>query len=207
MRLWPKSKPMRFLAGGIIFVLFVCVALVAVAFLPENIKTTLLPPQKHPKPAEYVSLGDSYTAAPKLARQVDVSTPSGCYQSDSNYPHIVAKAIKPASFTDVSCSGAFVRHLTKPQWTPKGTNAPQDEALSGKTKIVTIGLSGNDAEILTLFFKCAGTPHDESKPSNCVEMFKTGGKDGFVDAVHATRPKIEEMLTLVAESSIVSSSR
>lgn len=198
MRLWPKTRAMRILLSVIIFVAVICVALVSVAFLPENIKTTLLPPQKHPKTAEYVALGDSYTAAPKLANQVEVSTPIGCFQSDSNYPHIVEKAIKPASFTDVSCSGAFVRHLKKPQWTPNGTNAPQEEALSAKTKLVTIGMSGNDAEILTLFFKCAGTPHDESKPSNCVEMFKSGGKDGFMDAVHATRPEIEEMLTTVA---------
>lgn len=195
----PKTKRWRIILGVATFFVLACVALVGFAFLPEDIQTTLMPPQKHPQTAEYVAIGDSYTAAPQLAKQVAVSTPSTCYQSDSNYPHIVAKAIKPQSFTDVSCSGAFVHNLTHPQWTPKGSNAAQDEALSVKTKIVTIGLSGNDAEILTLFFKCAGTPHDPSKPSNCIEMFRTGGKDGFLDAVHATRPKIEEMLTVVGE--------
>lgn len=199
MRVLPKSRSMRILVGAIALVVLACLALISVGFMPESVKTTLQPPQKIPRTAEYVALGDSYTAAPKLANQVEVSTPSGCYQSDSNYPHIVARAIKPSSFTDVSCSGAFVRHLTKPQWTPEGTNAPQGEALSPQTKIVTIGMSGNDAEILTLFFKCAGAPRNPTMPSNCIEMFRTGGKDGFMDAVRATRPKIEEMLTIVAD--------
>jgi lysophospholipase L1-like esterase len=193
----PKSTFMRVVLGVVAFVVLACIALVGFAFLPENIQTTLMPPTKHPKPAEYVSIGDSYTAAPKLATQIAVSTPSTCYQSDSNYPHVVAKAIKPNSFTDVSCSGAYVRDLTHAQFTPKGSNAPQDEALDGTTKLVTIGLSGNDAKILTLFFECAGTPHDESKPSNCVEKFKSGGNDGFLDAVHATQPLIESMLTTI----------
>jgi lysophospholipase L1-like esterase len=188
---------MRIILGLVTFVVLAAVALVGFAFLPENIQTTLMPPTKHPKPAEYVAIGDSYTAAPELATQIAVSTPSTCYQSNSNYPHIVAKAIKPKSFTDVSCSGAYVRDLTKAQFTPKGSNAPQDEALDAKTKIVTIGLSGNDANFLTLFFKCAGTPNDESKPSNCVQMFKSGGKDGFLEGVHATAPLIESMLTTV----------
>jgi lysophospholipase L1-like esterase len=193
----PKSKPLRWILGIVGVIVLLGIALIGFAFLPEDIQTTLMPPQKHPKPAEYVAIGDSYTAAPKLATQIAVSTPSTCYQSDSNYPHIVAKAIKPSSFTDVSCSGAYVRDLTKAQFTPKGSNAAQDEALDASTKLVTIGLSGNDAKILTLFFECAGTPHDESKPSNCVEKFKTGGKDGFLDAVHATEPLIEGMLTTV----------
>lgn len=188
---------MRWILGIVGVVVLLGVALVGFAFLPENIQTTLMPPKKHPTPAAYVAIGDSYTAAPKLATQIADNTPETCYQSNSNYPHIVAKAIKPASFVDMSCSGAYVKDLTKPQFTPKGSNAAQDEALDGNTKIVTIGLSGNDAKILTLFFECAGTPHDESKPSNCVEKFKSGGKDGFLDAVHATQPLIEGMLTTV----------
>ncbi|MBJ7457938.1 MAG: SGNH/GDSL hydrolase family protein [Thermoleophilaceae bacterium] len=188
---------MRAVLGIVTLVVVLAVALVGFAFLPEGIQTTLMPPTKDVKPAEYVAIGDSYTAAPELATQIAVSTPATCFQSDSNYPHIVARAIKPSSFTDMSCSGAFVEDLTEPQFTPKGSNHPQDKPLDAKTRLVTIGLSGNDAKILTLFFECAGAPRDPSKPSNCVEMFKTGGKDGFIDAVHATRPLIEGMLTHV----------
>lgn len=193
----PKSTFMRVILGAVTLVLFLGVALVGFAFLPEDIQTTLLPPEKRPTPTEYVALGDSYTAAPKLPTQVDVSTPGTCYQSDQNYPHIVERAIKPSSFTDMSCSGAFVKDLTEPQRTLNGTNAPQADALGARTKLVTIGLSGNDAEILTLFFKCAGEPRNPNKPSFCIEKFKSDGKDGFLDAVHATAPKIEGMLTTV----------
>jgi hypothetical protein len=173
--------------------------LLSVGFLPADVQTFIVPPKVHPKPAEYVSIGDSYTAAPKLAPQVSVNTPSTCYQSGSNYPHIVAKAIKPNSFTDVSCSGALLSHVTHAQFTNLGTNAAQDEALSAKTKIVTVGLGGNDAEILTLFFQCVGKPHDPAHPSNCVEKFDAGGDNQFFDHVHSIRPEIEGMLTTIAE--------
>jgi hypothetical protein len=188
---------MRVILGVVVFVVLAGVALVGFAFLPENIQTTLLPPDKHPTPTEYVALGDSYTAAPKLPTQIAVSTPGTCYQSDKNYPHIVEQAIKPSSFTDMSCSGAFVKDLTEPQRTLNGTNAAQAEALGAKTKLVTVGLSGNDAEILTLFFECAGEPRNPDKPSNCIEKFKSNGNDGFLDAVHKTQPLIESMLTTI----------
>lgn len=194
---FPKSRKLRALLVVVLLFVLLAVALVGFAFLPERVKTTLMPPTKHPKTAWYVAIGDSYTAAPQLANQIAVSTPADCYQSDSNYPHIVAKAIKAPSLTDVSCSGAFIKHLTEPQWTKDGSNAAQGDALSAQTKLVTIGLSGNDSYLLPLFFECAGQPHDPANPSFCVKKFRSNGQDKFIASVRAVAPKIDEMLSAV----------
>ena len=52
----------------------------------------------------YVSLGDSYTAAPLVPSPT--GNPILCGRSTNNYPSDVARAIAPATFTDVSCSSA-----------------------------------------------------------------------------------------------------
>jgi hypothetical protein len=193
----PKKRKTRLLLGGLLAFFLLAAFLVAVPFMPERIKTTLMPPKVHPKSAWYVALGDSYTAAPALKRQLAVSTPGECFQSDANYPHIVARAIKARSLTDVSCSGAFTRHLTGPQWTKDGSNAPQADALSDQTRLVTIGLSGNDSMLFPLFFECAGKPHDPANPSYCVKKFRSGGQDRFLAAAKSVAPKIGEMLDVV----------
>ena len=48
----------------------------------------------------YVSLGDSYTAAPLVLPQV--GTPVGCARSSNNYPSVVARALSIASFRDAA---------------------------------------------------------------------------------------------------------
>lgn len=190
---------MRVLLAAFVVIALICLAVIAFALAPEKVKTTLMPPLKHPEPAWYAAIGDSYTAAPQLYRQIHDVTPGDCYQSDRNYPHQVAKVIKPKSFTDVSCSGAFTRHLTQAQWTKSGSNAPQEDALSDKTRLVTIGLSGNDTTLLPLFFSCAGKPHDPAHPSNCVQRYRSNGNDEFLASVKRTAPKIDTMLNAVAE--------
>lgn len=189
---------MRILLAAFAVVVLGCLAVIAFALAPEKVKTTLVPPLKHPAPSWYVALGDSYTAAPQLANQIHEFTPGDCYQSDKNYPHQVASAIKAKSFTDVSCSGAFTRHLTQAQWTKSGSNAPQADALDSSTRLVTIGLSGNDSYLLPLFFTCAGKPHDAAHPSNCVQRYRSNGQNKFLASVRATAPKIDAMLETVS---------
>jgi hypothetical protein len=195
----PKRRRTRMISALLLAFVLISLFLLAVPFMPERIKTVLMPPKVHPPTAWYVALGDSYTAAPALEKQLAVSTPSECFQSDSNYPHIVARAIKAESLTDVSCSGAFTRHLEQPQWTKVGSNAPQADALSAKTKLVTIGLSGNDTELFPLFFECAGKPKDPANPSFCTSKFRSGDEDRFAAAVRATMPAIGGMLDVVKE--------
>lgn len=90
----------------------------------------------------YVAIGDSYTAAPYVYL-TDVA--KGCLRSNGNYPTILAKQIG-AKLDDVSCSGADTRDLTSPQKTFQNSSIPaQIDAVTSSTKLVTVGLGGNDS--------------------------------------------------------------
>ena len=59
----------------------------------------------------YVSLGDSYTAAPLVPNPT--GNPILCGRSTNNYPSDVARAIAPSTFKDVSCSSATTADMTQ----------------------------------------------------------------------------------------------
>jgi lysophospholipase L1-like esterase len=104
----------------------------------------------------YVALGDSYTAGPMIPGHS--GTPAGCARSDHNYPSLVARqlCINATDFHDVSCSGATIADLTAPQRTDEGTNPAQFTALSARTRLVTLGIGGNDIAFGTMIKRCVG---------------------------------------------------
>src|SRR6185312_15769977 len=61
----------------------------------------------------YVSLGDSYTAAPLVPNPT--GSPILCGRSTSNYPSDVTRVLSPSSFTDASCSSATTADMTTSQ--------------------------------------------------------------------------------------------
>lgn len=87
----------------------------------------------------YVALGDSYTSAP-LVPPAAKDAPARCARSAGNYPNLLAKALD-LRLTDVSCGGARVDDLGKPQ--SDGVPAQLD-ALRKDTDLVTVGIGGND---------------------------------------------------------------
>jgi lysophospholipase L1-like esterase len=100
----------------------------------------------HPKDIDaYVALGDSYTALSGIGPYTD----KACSRTATNYPNLVAKDLDIAAFTDVSCGGATSAELTQTQvlLNNAGTRAPQLDALSKKTKLVTIGIGLNDYQL------------------------------------------------------------
>ncbi|MFB8199320.1 SGNH/GDSL hydrolase family protein [Kitasatospora purpeofusca] len=103
----------------------------------------------------YVALGDSYTAGLKISPQV--GEPKGCSRSAVNYPSLVAQALGLAGerFRDVSCSGARTGDLTGAQSTEGGVNPPQLDALTPATRLVTLGIGGNDAGFMEVVGQCA----------------------------------------------------
>jgi lysophospholipase L1-like esterase len=116
--------------------------------------------QSAPQPAAtpagpYVALGDSYTSGLKVPPQG--GTPAGCARSGVNYPSLVAEGLglTGPAFRDVSCSGARTGDLTAPQRTADGTNPPQLDALTGTTRLVTVGIGGNDAGFMDVITRCA----------------------------------------------------
>ncbi|MGN6721644.1 MAG: SGNH/GDSL hydrolase family protein [Marmoricola sp.] len=93
---------------------------------------------------DYVALGDSYTAFPGTSSTINAL----CSRSSTNYPHQLAAALH-YTLTDVSCSGAKTKDLTGSQ---KAGVAPQFDALSKSTKLVTISIGANNDLISSVLF-------------------------------------------------------
>lgn len=142
----------------------------------------------------YVALGDSYTSGPKIPDQN--GTPSGCDRSDANYPSLVAKTLDltGSRFKDVSCASATTKNLTSAQHPSGQTNPPQLDALSDATRLVTLGIGGNDVGFSSLLTTCikdgvqfqfsgdatasgSGSPSNPDGPAPCRDSFTKGGKD------------------------------
>lgn len=163
----------------------------------KNAKST--PPPNGP----YVALGDSYTAGLKLAPQV--GEPKGCSRSGANYPSLVAKGLGlPAGqFQDVSCSGARTGDLTGAQETDHGTNPPQLDALTAATRLVTVGIGGNDAGFMEVVKECAkenlvdavkGIVGATRASSPCREHYASGGTDEVQRKVDAAGEQLGRIL-------------
>jgi lysophospholipase L1-like esterase len=117
----------------------------------------------------YVALGDSYTSGP-LILPISSTAPLDCLQSGVNYPHLVAAA-DGLSLSDESCSGATTSDMTTAQYSDQ---APQLDALSSSTNVVTIGIGGNDDGLfLGALVTCSGIdlfdPLNIGSPCKAVE--------------------------------------
>ncbi|MET8703462.1 SGNH/GDSL hydrolase family protein [Kitasatospora sp. NPDC004723] len=124
---------------------------------PRAAAVTTPKPTPTPTPTgPYVALGDSYTSGLKISPQQEAE-PKGCSRSAVNYPSLVAKALGLSGdrFHDVSCSGARTGDLTGAQSTDGGSNPPQLDALTPATRLVTIGIGGNDAGFMDVVGQCA----------------------------------------------------
>ncbi|MFJ6574165.1 SGNH/GDSL hydrolase family protein [Streptomyces sp. NPDC091292] len=88
----------------------------------------------------YVALGDSYAAGSGVL-PLAPSAPLLCLRSSKNYPQVIAAATN-AKLTDVTCGGAGTRHFENSQY--PGV-APQLNALTADTDLVTVTIGGNDS--------------------------------------------------------------
>lgn len=150
----------------------------------------------------YIALGDSYTASPLTG--ASAGPPPGCLRSVNNYPHLVAERTG-AVLTDVSCSGAQTRDFAAPQAVQGGENPPQYDALGRDTRLVTVGIGGNDIGFGEIVQACVsatpfGTPcrdryteasHDEL----AARIDRLGGRlDDVLDEVHRRAPDARVLL-------------
>jgi len=138
--------------------------------------------------ANYVSLGDSYTAGPLIPNPL---LPLGCLKSSNNYSHLAAPSIG-LTLKDPSCSGATTVHMTQPQNVdPDGPNPPQFNSLSAATTVVSITIGGNDIGFSGIVESCI-TYNPFSSP--CKNKYASGGKDQISEKITATAPKIAAVL-------------
>lgn len=136
----------------------------------------------------YVALGDSYTAGPLIPNQLP--GPWGCLRSSQDYPHLVARSLGQL-LVDVSCSGAATVDMTAPQRVRGGTNAPQLHSVHRDTRLVTIGIGGNDIGFAEIAETCAtliplGTP--------CQRRYAASGGDEISRRIAETGPKVAAVL-------------
>ena len=105
---------------------------------------------KGPGGTRYVAMGDSFASGPGIAPQRE-----GCMRSANNYASLLATELWANAFTDASCGGATTANFTAPQTIGGYTNAPQLDALSADTTLVTFGtMGGNDIGLVQLASGC-----------------------------------------------------
>lgn len=103
-----------------------------------------------PQGSEYVALGDSYAAGYGLDDPTHLPV-GACGQSARDYPHRLANRFGLA-LTDRTCAGATTADVTsRHQWHGVG---PQIDALSDSTRLVTITIGGNDADLFGTASSC-----------------------------------------------------
>lgn len=106
----------------------------------------------------YVAIGDGFAAGPYLGDDVSATD---CLRSATNYPAQVARALKVATVTDVTCTGATTADLTAIS-TPPGSKrklSPQLDAVTKDTDLVTIGIGIEDNGLLqNMFHVCQAEP-------------------------------------------------
>ncbi|WP_103343413.1 SGNH/GDSL hydrolase family protein [Amycolatopsis sp. CA-126428] len=149
----------------------------------------------------YVALGDSYTSGPFIPLQR--SDPLGCGRSTANYPSVVAAALHPAVFTDVSCSGADTGSMTAPQQVAfNATNPPQLDALRLDTDLVTLGIGGNDFDLIgRLIATCPGLRASAPAGNPCEQHFTVNGVETVQMAITAVQPRIQAVLATIHQRS------
>lgn len=103
-----------------------------------------------PPGSEYVALGDSYSAGYGLGDPTGLPV-SACGQSGQDFPHRVAARFGLA-LHDVTCGGATTADVLGGHQF-RGV-PPQVDALSADTRLVTITIGGNDADLFGTAAAC-----------------------------------------------------
>ena len=142
----------------------------------------------------YVSLGDSYTAAPLVPNPT--GNPILCGRSTNNYPSDVTRALSPSSFTDASCSSATTVDMTQSQSLEGGlqTAPPQFNALKANDALVTVGIGGNDAGLISVAEECAKLDIIRPTGTACKNHYASSSGDPNVAAINATGPKVAAVI-------------
>ena len=167
----------------------VCAALALVAGLPAAAATAAPSSTTSTGFERYVALGDSYTSAPFVPLADLLSL--GCARSYSNYPKLLAGALGVHRFTDVSCGGADTTNMTQPQSTILGTAAPQFDALTPDTDLVTLGIGGNDFGVFgDIIGTCPGLRASDPTGAPCKAHFTVDGVDTLKAKIAQTQTRI-----------------
>jgi lysophospholipase L1-like esterase len=146
---------------------------------------------------KYVALGDSYAAVGSLDNIH--GDPIGCGRATDNYPSGVATRLGVGSFVDATCGGAETVHMTQPQSVTGGDNAPQFDALTPDTSLVTVTISGNDIGFSDIAKTCAEKSFTNPFGSPCKDHFTEGGTDQLAERINAAAGPVDAVLDGIHE--------
>ncbi|TXS55685.1 SGNH/GDSL hydrolase family protein [Streptomyces sp. t39] len=165
---------------------------------------------------EWVALGDSYTAGVIKAAGDEFETPrDGCGRTTESYPEVVRHDLGAlVTLRNVSCGAAEIQHIAQEQHEPLGRPqallgpdpdapfakvAPQLDAVSPGTDLVTVGIGGNSAGFGPVLKRCAalgmaegnnGAPCEKelgaTMPATLAKVRRD--YDAMLTAVHARAP-------------------
>ena len=152
------------------------------------------PASQASSPIRYVALGDSYSAASGVLPPDPAASP-GCMRSILNYPHDIAAATG-AQLTDVTCGGAQTKDFFESQ---QPGVAPQLDAVSADTQLVTMTIGGNDSGVfIDSIVECGaagastagqGSPCKDRYGSSFEDTIRTTTYPALVKALQAVRAK------------------
>lgn len=152
---------------------------------------------------KYVALGDSFTAGPLIWWNS-----TWCFRSNNNYPAWLATDLglyyTSTGFKDVSCSSATTANLTQSQPTPTAdlhlsTEAPQLNAVTLDTDLVTLGMGGNDYGVFGSIIGCGAYRAEDPTGSPCRDHYTVGGVDTLSAALENTGRNLERSVELIKE--------
>lgn len=110
----------------------------------------------------YVALGSSYAAGPGLGA-VEDGAPARCGHGAASYARQLASKLR-LNLVDASCSGSTTEHILA-RWSEI---APQIDAVTAETRLVTVTTGGNDVSFVTNLgaAACASMPL-QARPAHC----------------------------------------
>ena len=159
-----------------------------------------------PAYGEYVALGDSYSADATFSQITTQYVPEGCVQSLRDYPKQVAAALNVPVFRDATCSSAKTVDMVGSQSLPIGPpNSPQFDRLTATTDLVTVGIGGNDIDLMSAALRCGsltalGSPCKDRWTINGVDKISLNIANaeakivGTLDGIRARSPRARILL-------------
>lgn len=147
---------------------------VAVTALALSLSTLVTAAGASAAGANYVALGDSYSAG--VGSGSYTSESGSCKRSTNAYPYLWKNANAPSSFSFVACSGAKTGDVIN----------SQVSALSSTTTLVSITIGGNDAGFASTMQTCVLNSESSCLTAvNNAKTYATNTLPGQLDAVYS----------------------
>ena len=141
--------------------------------------------------SQYVAMGSSYAAG--FGIQPQVPGAGSCGRSELDYPHVVAARLH-LDLNDVSCGGAVTANALD---TPQDSAPPQIDAVTAKTRLVTMTIGGNDVNYVGTAIEC-GQPN-----STCVATANPAQTEAAFQALPHSLTDLIQAVRAKAPSAVI----